>query len=901
MFAGDFGRISGTISDRETGDPLIGADIIIEGTQYGTASDDDGNYTIPYVPAGTYEVAASYMGYAPSMLTNVIVHADQITMLQFRLASAIIEVSGVTAVAERPLITVSETSTSRSITSQEMARLPASTTGGILALQPGVAQSYRGTHIRGGRTDEITYYVDGIVAVQPYPGYKFHYGDKAVMVNNNAVEEITMVSGGFDAEYGNALSGIVNIVTKEGGNEHTGALHYTTDEIFFGNDRLNYGYNRYNFSLGGPTPWTPRIRYFVSGELMQTDAYQEALYRVSSPRMDYQAQMKLSYHLPNAKGKVVVTGFKERRQWIPWALWNDYPNEAKYFDNMPVDRTKNWVASAKFNYMMTPKTLASLNVAVTRQQRAYGTRDYAWEDSVGRIWFDDYRIKGEHLFDYLYDGTLPPRDVLVDSLRKYNGIPENSSNEALRRNPYGIDGWFYTYGDFPTWSCQRNDDYQARFDLTHSISKIHELKAGLDFLQHRFQFPYSYMMQTALFWDSYDKEPYKIASYIQDKVDVSGLIARVGVRFDYFDPRTYTFAEPTDWDNDSIVHADRHYTISPRLGFSLPVTTRMKFRFNYGHYYQFPRLDTYYAWTDTLSPTRLRVLVGWTIGNIMLKPQKTVSYEIGFENLLTDDVALGFTVYYKDIYDLLHVREVPALPHSYYTYLNEDYGNVKGFEASLMKRLSNMWGVGINYTLQFAKGTAADDNEWVYPIPVIDYWLDFDERHSLHANLDLEVPGTFFIPPARHLLSSFVISYHSGLPYTPTDLRGNQLGDDNSARMPGYWNIDLKFRRSIPIGPAGLILSGAIYNLFNSEQVLFVYSTTGEPDDHGDPEPNLDQFGNIPITSSSYSPQVDHNHDGLATPAEYKQEWIAMLNDFYENPAYYHPGFKAQLGVGIEF
>jgi outer membrane receptor protein involved in Fe transport len=634
---------------------------------------------------------------------------------------------------------------------------------------------------------------------------------------------------------------------------------------------------------------------------MQTDAYQEARYKVPSLRMDYQAQMKLSYYLPNAKGKIVVSGFKERRQWIPWALRNDFPNEWKYFESMPVDRIKNWVTSAKMNYMMTPKTLASLKIAVIHQERAYGTRDHAWEDSIGRRWFDDYRLKGEHLFDYLHEGTLPARDVLVDSLRQYNGIPDNSSSDALRRNPYGIARWFYTYGDFPTWSCQQNINYQSRLDLTHSISKIHELKAGLDFSQYRYKFPYSYTMQTSFTWDSYSKNPYKISSYIQDKIDVSGLIARLGLRFDYFRPRTYTYAEPSNWDKDSIVYADVHYTISPRLGFSLPVTNRMKFRFNYGHYYQFPHLDSYYSWTDTVSSIRLRILAGLPIGNIMLKPQKTVTYEIGSENLLTDDVAIGLTVYYKDIYDLLHVREILALPKSYYMYLNDDYGNVKGFEVSLMKRMSNLWALGINYTLQFAKGTADDDSERIDPVPVIDCWLDFDERHSLHANLDLEIPGTFIFLPIRHLLSSFVISYHSGLPYTPIDLRGNQLGEVNSARMPGYWNVDLKFQRSIIIGPVRLLLSGAIFNLFNTEQVLHVYSTTGEPDDHGDPEPNLDQFGYIPITSSNYSPQVDHNHDGLATPTEYNKEWISMLDDFYENPAYYKSGFKARLGVGIEF
>jgi len=106
------------------------------------------------------------------------------------------------------MIIASETSTSRAVTSQEMTRLPATTVDQILGFQPGVTQSYLGTHVRGGRDDEITYYVDGIAAKDP------QIGAQSAVMNYSAVEEITTMSGGFDAEYGDALSGIINVVTK---------------------------------------------------------------------------------------------------------------------------------------------------------------------------------------------------------------------------------------------------------------------------------------------------------------------------------------------------------------------------------------------------------------------------------------------------------------------------------------------------------------------------------------------------------------------------------------------------------------------------------------------------------------------------------------------------------------
>jgi len=201
---------------------------------------------------------------------------------------------------------------------------------------------------------------------------------------------------------------------------------------------------------------------------------------------------------------------------------------------------------------------------------------------------------------------------------------------------------------------------------------------------------------------------------MQDKMDFEGLIARIGVRVDYFDPQAFTFTEPNNNLNDTLTDADVSYKISPRLGFSLPVTDRMKFRFNYGHYFQLPELDNMYGTTDT-AVIRLALSRGNTIvGNILIKPQKTVMYEVGIENQMPDNVVFGFTAYFKDIYDLAQIREVFALPIPYFQYFNVDYGNVKGFEFSVDKRTSEMWAMGLTYTLQFAKGTAAWPGEWYY-------------------------------------------------------------------------------------------------------------------------------------------------------------------------------------------
>lgn len=903
LFASEFGRISGRVVDAETSEPLIGADVIVEGTELGAATDANGEFTVLYVPAGTYRVVASYISYNPFTYSNVVVNSDQTTQLNFRLPPTVIQVTGVEVRAERPLIVRTETSTGRAVTSQEMDRLPVTTINQVISLQAGVVQSDLGTHVRGGRADEITYFVDGIVTKVPNTGWQ------SVRINQSAVEEVTVVSGGFDAEYGDALSGVINIVTREGGTKHSGQVNYLSDIMFSGVNQLDYGYSKYDFSLGGPMLLSSRFRYFLSGEYMQTDGYQNAYHYVFSPRNEYRGQARLSYHLPGAKGKLTASGFTSREQYVTWSTNPSSPNSLKYFDQKPMSRIKNWIASGTFNYMLTAKTLVSIKGGATHFERVYGNRDYAWEDSDGHSWYDDYRFYAEHLLDYLKNRTLPVRDVLIDSIMMYHEEYTNRDVLALRNNPYGIESIFYTYGDYRVWRYWYNRDYQGRVDVTHSVGNVHEFKTGVDFTQYQMKyFDNNLPWVTNPFWDYYDKEPYKFAFYLQDKMDFEGLIARLGLRVDYFEPKAFTFENPQDFLDSNLVEADPTYKISPRLGFSLPVTERMKFRFNYGHYFQLPQLDDMYSTNDT-AVIRLALSRGNTIiGNILMKPQKTVMYEVGVENQLSDHIALGFTAYFKDVYDLSQIREVPALPTPYFQFFNVDYGNIKGFEFNFKKRMTDMWAVGVTYTLQFAKGTGAYAGEWYYDHynfqidpPVIDYWLDFDQRHTLNANFDLEMPEDFTFIPLQNFNSSVVFTYSSGHPYTPEDLKGNQIGDENSARMPGYWNVDLRFSRLFKLGPARLVVKGLLTNLFNTEQIVNVYPTSGKPDDHGDPEPTLSQFGYLAISSSRYSPQSDPNHDGLITPIEMKESYILARTDYYNNPRNYNDPFKVQLGAGIGF
>uniref|UniRef100_A0A7V3VU19 TonB-dependent receptor n=1 Tax=candidate division WOR-3 bacterium TaxID=2052148 RepID=A0A7V3VU19_UNCW3 len=910
------GRIQGKVVDESDGAPLFGVNVIVEGTELGASTDENGIYVIPFVPVGTYEVTASYVGYNPVTKKNIMVTTNQTTFVDFKLAQTAIIIEPVVVVEEKPMVIKTQTQTTHLTTVEEIKKLPISEINQIITLQAGVSTSNLGTHIRGGRNTEIAYYVDGVLAKAP------HYGQQSVQINKEAVEEIGVITGGFDAEYGEAMSGVVNIVTREGGEKTAGTFRYTTDEIFT-SDKLNFGYNQYELSIGGGLLSKSRLRYFLSGESYLTDAHQSAKYKVPSPRFDHKVHGKLSYRLPNAKGKFIFTGFYQREMFQYYSdIWGEL-SMIFNLDHRAAELRKGYLASVAFNYMPTKQSIIETKFGYTKNTRFYAVRDLEEEKRRNRKWYEDYIFKANHFPKLLLE--LPDsliKSYLIDSLADpdmpYHYVEfDRTSAQSLRRNPFGATRFYYTVGDDRIWRYFFNHDYQFNLSYTNAFGKVHEFKTGGNIIfQNVGWFDNNLPWVLTPFWDRYNKNPVKGALYVQDRMDFEGIITRIGIRFDYFDSKASGLRNPSDITDSTVIVASPKRRISPRLGFSMPITERSKFRFNYGHFYQTPTSHDLYRSTEPEVVWLLLRRYNSVIGNPNLTEEKTVAYEIGYENQLSDILAFGFIAYYKDIYDLIQTQKIDVLPYAYYQVRNLDYGNVKGIELTLKKRMMNYWAFDISYTLQFAKGTASsawqnyyniylenpDPITGLYPIPKIDYWLDFDERHIINSTLGFEIPENFIIVPLRDISSDFIFSYHSGFPYTPTDFKGNKLGDDNSARMPGYINVDANITKKIRINKLNFVLFANIYNLFNTEQIRRVYSTTGRPDDDGQTYTvGIGQFSNISLASSYYTPQADYNHDGINSPYELREEYVKARAFYYNNPFNWNPGFRMRVGVGMSF
>lgn len=208
IIAGTTGKITGEVADKETGEPILGANVIIGETSLGAATDLNGQYTILYVPPGRYSVQVSVIGYTKTIVNEVEVHIDQTTRLNFDLEAEILMGESVTVVAERKIIKVDVATSSVAVTANEIVNLPVSNIDDVISLQAGIKDDMA---IRGGEAEDILFLVDGITVRDP------RNNEPITKIPLSAVKEISVERGGFNAEYGQVQAGLVNVVTHEGG------------------------------------------------------------------------------------------------------------------------------------------------------------------------------------------------------------------------------------------------------------------------------------------------------------------------------------------------------------------------------------------------------------------------------------------------------------------------------------------------------------------------------------------------------------------------------------------------------------------------------------------------------------------------------------------------------------
>ena len=824
---GTTGKISGKVVDAQTKELPIGVNIVIVGTTLGASSDLNGEYYIINIPPGTYQLRASAVGYAPQTVTNVTVDADRTTQINFSLVPQGVELAGVDVVAVRPLVQKDLTSTTATVTSDQISALPLETVSDAVNLQAGVVDG----HFRGGRSNEVKYLIDGMSVNDVFSG------DFELEADINTVQEVQVLSGTFNAEYGEALSGVVNEVTKTAHDNYAGSFsaytgdYLTTRTALFQNiDHISPSdLQDYEGLLSGPVPGLGKFMKFVlSGRYYYNDGW---LYgkRVFNPSdsSNFSANNPAQWYIgATGDGKYVPMNYQKRYSLQGKLSFNlggskDLVVQGIYLDNQYRDYDQEFQLDPDGDYTQYQRSL----LLMASYSLMFGTSSFMDFNASG---FDsEYK-------EYVYENPLDPRYVNPARLM------DAGANAFLTG---GTENWHFYH---------HTNTYTDKIDFTSQLTNVHQLKMGvegdvhfLNYVDYQVHVDASSGFVPALptpgsfDFNTYENMPYQLAAYIQDKIELSYLVVNVGLRFDYFQPDGQALRNPNNIAEldplqspfpDSLVYkASAKSQLSPRIGISYPITDQGAVHLSYGHFFQIPAFEYLYANPNFRIPLTGNYpnFIGDVIGNADLQPQRTTMYEMGLQQELAPNLGLTVTGYYKDIRNLLGLQLF--LKNNFVQfgeYINTDYGAVQGFTISLDRRLTNGFGANLDYTYQVAKGNASDPEDDYNkataspPIAIntVLVPLNWDRRHSLNLTLTTGDP--------HNLLASFIVRLGSGLPYTPA-LENQRTGLENSGNMPMFFNTDMYITKYFDLFNLPLSLFLKIYNLFDTSNEINVYSDTG--------------------------------------------------------------------------
>ena len=816
------GKISGVVTDVETGAPLIGATVAVLETNLATQTDEDGEYFIISVPVGAYDLAVSHVGFEKLTKKQVRVLVDLTTPVDFEMTQMAVELpTEVVVYASAPIIQKDLTASRIIFTEDRLRNLPNITTvQAVLTNYPGVVvDADAQMHVRGGRSGQVSYYYDGFSIEDPFNA------TAGIRIMPSALEELSLTSGGFTAEYGEALSGVVSAVTPEGGPNYggrirvyQGATHpYDVNAGRWGPLSTLPNHSA-SFNLSGPLPGFDRKHYnfFAAGEYLRDDGYLP-----HNGNTSYTGTAKLSME---PTGHLKIKSNFTYSESDGGAYTHRDVNGISYdfnLDGLPVWEQKAYLVGLSSNYAPTERAVFSLTL----------------NQFYTRLLSSPEHLKGVHWRDW--------PGYSEDANGVYNGTIDDDNYWADPDFSDPMEAVGFTAGDDynPTYAFRETRYTSVAGNVVAQLTKANQFKSGFEARRYDIQWDKKQFFNAYPYGELYSSNPIHASFFVEDKLEYRDFILNLGVRYDYRDADIAYNYTP----EDTIARfreAESKSQFSPRVGVSFPISEKSAMHFNYGLYYQAPLYRYLYSNLTGDRSSGLPIL-----GNPDLDPEQTTSYELGVDHLIGENLRIDVTGYYKDVDDLVSTREVGRVAGQPVTrYVNADYGRVTGFDIALEKLpVSGYLSGSVSYGYMIAKGNGSNADEPYYTYitsnqdtlpPLTEYALDFDQRHTVTAVLDYRVPPAWSanlfglrIPGAWGL--SLVGYYGSGLPYSRTDADGNRLGERNENRLPAGYSVDMRFNKDFFFkGPERMLTFFVeVDNLFNRHNVLDVYSRTGLPDD----------------------------------------------------------------------
>lgn len=892
LYAGETGKIAGKVVDKKTGEALPGANVMLTSVwsgsrevpiekPMGAATNVNGEYFIINIPPGSYNIKVSYIGFKEEIRTKVKVQIDKTTRLNFQLQMKSLQGQEVVVTAFKPnTVEIDLTATKQSYQIDEIESIAGvADITDILELQADVVDD----HFRGGRVGESLYLVSGANIVNPLNNERSF---RPIVTGLQAVDVYT---SGFSAEYGNAQSGVINMVTKEGKDKWEsrfelsstapyyktwGGSVYSTDNLMFYDALKNAdewlkenptqpGKPLWDMGYGTPVYLPPRV-VWPPNPLNHQDSLKMATigrdaWLMSFRDIGMKYKNTLDYRLDFTTGGPISKNAKifiaSRQNLVhPEVPTPNNDMERQVMSNLTF--TPNQNDKYKLTFIFDSQFENDLGSQWLR---------YMFDRtlSVGKIFTStkQYGIEYKHVFSpsTFMDWKFKVLDILdqqrVELIRDDQFTEDYSSHRnwvdftAPHRHQTGkmVDD----RGD------QKTSSYSLNGDITSQVNENNLLKTGIQFSYYNVGVDMDMNASNA---GSYRKVnfsayPYEGALYWQDKMEFEGLIANLGLRYDFYNLNTNYFADEfsplrnPNYD-PSLPYLERgqyydpnlakkektklYSRLQPRIGISFPVSENSVFHLNYGTFTQRPSFDQIFYSQVTMF-NEIEVL-----GNPRLRPENTKAYDIGLVQGLPFGFYLDVSAYYKDVTDLIETAYFFDEQQSVYrTYKNRDYADIKGFHVNLEKKTGILLGY-MRYNYESAKGKSSNDldapvsyfekpAEGQEPIELPepeDVYLDYDRTHKAVFNIRLKSPRNFGMSignfkPFADLSVSTTLRLMSGRPYT-WDATGRGLRFNQ--RSPFEKNMRMRIEKSFYLGSSRMTVYGEAFNILNDQ--VYNYSRT---------------------------------------------------------------------------
>jgi len=873
--------LSGRVTDAKTGEPLPRVNVIIKGTYYGAATDINGNYTIRDISPGTYNIDVSLIGYKLVQFTGVKINPGERKVLNVKMEETVLTLgSEVVVVGDKPLIDVEETASRRLISKDEIEVALVENIKDVVTQQVGVVYSDNAVHIRGGRSYENAFLLDGVSIQDPLAGTGF-----GLQLSASSIEEVEVITGGFNAEFGQATSGVINVRTREGGKDYRGTLSWKKDNLGFNKNSFHsFNTDIVEASLSGPEPLTtyilPAIGLKIPGEVT---------------------------FYGNFYG-----GFSDglTQGWVKTKAKKLY-SSTFYGSRFALRQENSWFWLGKLTYKVSPTLKFSYSlkqsVSINQNSQSLQTNLEYVEPSPGYQYEFQYNLDNAnvythnnifHIFSLTH--TLSAKTFYEVKLSKFfanlradaNGLywkdyrePKDITNPPLEyfntnRDTIGVipgDG-FWDFGNPFTWHDHYVEEYNLKFDLTNLFTEKSKFKTGFDLSVREMQLVDIYkpwIGELGLNNDIYKVYPAQGAFYAQNNINFSGMILNFGLRFDFWFPGKFVddavknpdvITIPDEirkryMDNTFNVFGRRMKArLSPRLGISHPISDNQTLFFSYGHFSKWPRPQFVYA---KLTPAAAKSSFQ-KFGNPDLNPETTVAYELGIRNQFTLDDVFTLTAYYKDIFDYVSTRTAriqnPRLgSRNFITYVNQDYARSRGIEVEYRKRIGRWFNGSINASYSIATGKSSSADEGVLVLrgdideSIKEYYMIWDRpvQASLNLNFYVEKNKPLF-GFGRGVLDDYNVYvrvfYQSGKRYTPYYFTGKYLEDGrpvyiinrknrNGAIGKNWFWVDMNFEKFFTVAKLKFSVRMEVNNVFDFKNSAIINPVTGRAYEYGDPTP----------------------------------------------------------------